>query len=288
MGADIHTLVQIKRNGNWDYIPELPKEFNERNYKTFSVLGNVRNNFENSHFPVKGLPKDLDKMKYGWQSHLAHAKENYEKEATIKVKMIDGAYLSTLDDSFKRYVEKEEFEQFKGNKGHSNDGYYIYDYEYFNGQKTAVPYKKLYSSFKEFLDEHYKDEYDTELDDYGHYDVDFSDNDLHSHSYLTLAELESFDLSDYKSFKCKLAKEFYDKFLELGGTLPKGMMVMERKNISNFVDALREAFEPTVIIKWHNDEDTPLENGILSLNEIANKYGILSKEDIRIVFAFDN
>ncbi len=119
----------------------------------------------------------------------------------------------------------------------------------------------------------------------------FECEDYHSHSYLTLEELVQKDKTDYCSVKCKIIKEFYDKFIELGGVLPVGM-VMEQEKPSGIVDALRYSLEPTVLVKWQPPkeeiQDYPIFKGIDSLKEIAKKYKITNFADIRIVFAFDN
>lgn len=115
--------------------------------------------------------------------------------------------------------------------------------------------------------------------------------DGHSHSYLSLKELIEKDKSDYFSVKCKVLKEFYDKFLELGGVIPEGMTIEEDKP-HGIIDCFRFVVEPTVLVKWKPAEESIkkylLFKGIEELKEIANKYNINDYNEIRIVFCFDN
>ena len=126
-------------------------------------------------------------------------------------------------------------------------------------------------------------------DDY--YGIDFSCEDYHSHSYLSLKELIDIDKTDYVSNKYKMDRKFYEDFIKLGGVLPKGMTI-EQYEPSDFVDIMRFAFEPTVLIKWMpSDKETkefPIFKGIEEMKKIAEKYSIEDFENIRIVFAFDN
>ena len=115
--------------------------------------------------------------------------------------------------------------------------------------------------------------------------------DGYSHSYLSLKELIEKDKSDYCSVKCKILKDFYDKFIELGGVIPEGMTIEEDKP-QGIIDCFRFAVEPTVLVKWKSAKDKirkyPLFKGIEELKAIANKYNIENYNDIRIVFCFDN
>lgn len=196
MGCDIHTITEIKRQGKWERVPEVPAEFTERCYSVFAFLANVRNSWDIDGFKPKGLPEDISGLKF--------------------------------------------------------------------------------------------DKYDDD-DDYA---IDFSaeNENFHSHSYLSLQELLSKDTSDLTMTKCKILKEFYNKFTELGGVMPDGMVVVEREQeLCSIVEIIRESIEPTVIVKWPNDNTKthPVIEGIKNLQSIADKYDV-SPENIRIVFAFDN
>lgn len=118
------------------------------------------------------------------------------------------------------------------------------------------------------------------------------DGDSHSESFLTLKELDEFDKSDYYSAKCRVVGDFYEKFKELGGVLPKGMKVEEKVISNSIFEIIGQAICPDVIVKWDVSEDvkkeTPVFEGIEALKEIAKKNNIDNFENIRIVFCFDN
>lgn len=291
MGCDIHTIVQIKRNRKWEYVPELPKVFDERNYHIFSILANVRNYWNTKGFEPKGLPLDLGGMKFGWESRKNKYKNNYENRTTRIIRLPNGETKSSIDDCFKVYVSKEEYDKFNGSKGCISGGYYIYDFESQGGRWEDVPYKEIYVTFQDYLDYFYKDEYDKDLDDYGSWAVDFSCSDYHSFSYLSLKELEDYDETDEKFIKVKVIKEFFNKFFELGGKLPQGMEI-EDFNPEDIISAIRNAIQSEVIVKWKADNvgsmETPLIEGIKELKDIGKKYEVEKSENIRIVFAFDN
>lgn len=125
-----------------------------------------------------------------------------------------------------------------------------------------------------------------EIDDW---DIDFECPDYHSHSYLTLKELQDKDKTDLQMIKCKVVKAFIDKFVECGGKIPDEIIVSEREpETFSFFEVLHEAAEPTVIVKWNtNKTEHAVFKGIKELENIADKYNV-QPDDIRIVFAFDN
>ena len=58
MGTSIFMLTEIKKDGEWERIPENPKKFELRNYSIFALFANVHNHFGYDSFAIKGLPKD--------------------------------------------------------------------------------------------------------------------------------------------------------------------------------------------------------------------------------------
>ena len=38
MGCDIHAIVEIRKNGSWEYVDDLPEAFDRRHYNLFSML----------------------------------------------------------------------------------------------------------------------------------------------------------------------------------------------------------------------------------------------------------
>ena len=294
MGCDIHLITQIKKNNKWEYVEDVPREFNQRNYFNFAVLANVRNDFGTKGFQPKGLPEDLGAKKFGWKSELEDYKKSYETNTTRMCKLPSGELIWCMDNSLKRYCDKDEYDKFKGTKGSSCGEYYVYDASVVNGVFVDVPDKERYT-FEEYLEEFHKDDFDEELQDYGCWRVDFGDcvayGDLHTPSYLTLKELEDKNYEDIFKEKAKILKAFLDKFFELGGKLPDGMEIDKDWQPSDIRDCFRQAIEPVCVVKWTKNIDKkeiPFFNGIDQLKEIAEKYNIENYNDIRIVFAFDN
>ena len=294
MGCDIHLITQIKRENKWEYIEDVPEEFNQRNYFNFAVLADVRNGFGTKGFEPKGLPEDLGGKKFGWESEFNHYKDCYEKYSTKMCRLPNGEYISDMDSKLKRYCTREEYETFKGTKGCGDGEYYVYDASVVNGEFVDVPDKELYT-FEEYLKKFHEEDFHEEVQDYGRWRVDFSecesDGYYHTPSYLTLKELEEKDYEDIFKEKAKILKAFLDKFFELGGKLPDGMEIDNDWQPTDIRDCFRQAIEPVCIVKWGknvNKDEIPFFNGIEELKEIAKKYNIDNHDNIRIVFAFDN
>ena len=294
MGCDIHLITQIKRNNKWEYVEDIPEEYDYRNYFNFSILADVRNDFGTKGFQPKGLPEDLGGKKFGWESNFEYIKNCYETNTSTRCKLPNGNYISDWDDALKRYCTKEEYEEFKGSKGCCQGEHYVYDPNVVGGELVKVPYKELYT-FEEYLKEYYSEEYDEELNDYGRWRVDFNDcveyGDLHTPSYLTLKELVEKDYDDIFYQKVKVSEVFIKAFLSFGGELPKEMKIDNDWQPSDIRDCLRQAIDPVCIVKWKDtrkEKNINFFKGIEQLKEIANKYNITNYDDIRIVFAFDN
>ena len=200
MGCDIHMITEIRKNGKWERVLEIPETLKSRNYSVFAFLADVRNSWDINGFKPKGLPEDISGL--------------------------------TFD----------------------------------------------------------KDE-DEDEEDY--YNIDFREenSDYHSHSWLTLKELQDADKSDFLYTKIKVDKEFIDKFFEFGGKMPEQMEIIDYTR-NTLVDMVYYAYQPNVIIRWKSVKESELKNisifeGIKELEEIAEKYDV-DNENIRIVFAFDN
>ena len=200
MGCDIHMITEIRKNGKWERVLEIPETLKSRNYSVFAFLADVRNSWDINGFKPKGLPEDISGL--------------------------------TFD----------------------------------------------------------KDE-DEDEEDY--YNIDFREenSDYHSHSWLTLKELQDADKSDFLYTKIKVDKEFIDKFFEFGGKMPEQMEIIDYTP-NTLVDMVYYAYQPNVIIRWKSVKESELKNisifeGIKELEEIAEKYDV-DNENIRIVFAFDN
>ena len=109
------------------------------------------------------------------------------------------------------------------------------------------------------------------------YEVDFESRDYHSHSYLTLQELdEKLRQNAPAEEPVHVPKRFLEAFYLHGGELPYGMQIM-RKN------------DTGADVIWDSGLEcyAVLCEGIDELVEIAHKYDV-SADHIRIVFAFDS
>lgn len=288
MGCDIHLITEIRKNGKWQYVEEVPTSLDCRNYATFSVLADVRNDFHHVGFQPKGLPDDLSSKCFMFVNEREHIEKSYEEGTERKIKLPDGSLIDTYDSRVKRQVNSREEADKYGGWSCSNGVYTVTDVSLVNGEYVDIPCKELYT--KEEWYAKYEDEWEERAGEYGYYRIDFDCCDYHSHSWLTLKELLDYDLTDYLTAKIKVPKVFYDKFKEFGGVLPEGMTVLEEFPPNSIVEAVRMAFQPDVIISYVDDKnknETPLVKGINELKEIAEKYSVLP-EDIRIVFAFDN
>lgn len=293
MGADIHIITQVRKDGVWNYVKELPESLNTRNYSTFGFLADVRNSFQSDGFQPKGLPSDMTEKKFDFCNYRESAKERYARQEKQMVKLPDGTYLEPKDERLKIVcATEEEAQSYEKYRIVYPDQFYAYDPKVLNGEYVNVTLNQL-MSFEDFLAEYYEDEWDEEMQEYGMWRVDFDCPDYHSPSYLSLQEFLDKDLSDYTSKKAKLPAAFYKAFKELGGVMPNGMSIIEEENRipGDLIEAFQFAFEPDIIVKWQSTAEEiaeyPIIKGIEELKAIAEKYDV-EPNDIRIVFAFDN
>ena len=320
MGCSIHLITEMYKDGKWKYIQENPETFTHRDYTLFSVLANnTRNYFATKGFRPKGLPEDISSKHFVWESDRDYALKQFETAewGILCLRTSDGDYIRTDDKSHpliekcKIEITKAEYD-FISEKIRNNDSefldrytnlyesfskeegrhYHASDASIVSGSWKKLPFKNFYINFDTFLRQYHCDDFNEEMNDIGRWDINFEDNDWFNHSWLTLKELQDFPLDDYCSEKVKVPKFFYDKFIELGGTIPEGMTInSEEREPADLFDCFQQALCPDVIASWPGDrndkERFPLLKGIDELSEIAQKYEC-SPEEIRIVFAFDN
>lgn len=303
MGCSIHTIVEIRKNGKWEFVEEVPSEFEDRNYNLFGFLANVRNSFDAQGFEVRGLPDDISAKKFKFESITPHILQRYESGTERRCKTFSGEIISVYDEKIKRFLTKEEYDNFKKSEINSerystlcqswNGGEYeysVYDADMVGGKFVDVPINELYATLEEYKKE-YEDEWNEEAQDYGEWKFDFVDKEWHSHSYLSLQELIDKDKSDYLSVKYKMSRAFYNKFIADGGKFPDTFTFREkREDCGTLMDVFAEAFDPTILCSWRDEEkekNDSLIKGIEGLKTIAEKYSISDYNDIRIVFAFD-
>lgn len=310
MGCDIHIVVEVKKNGKWEYVPEVPENFDQRNYGVFAALADVRNSFNIKGFKPKGLPEDISARKFGFKSYTENATKRFYSDDDGRIMFIaeDGT-VKDPHDIEKEHLTEEKYEELNKLMKENQEAfdrqyymlgwscsknvkdYYVYNAYLYNGHFEKTPHYKYFSTVEDFLKDYYEDDWDEEMQDYGSWDVEFDCCDYHSASYLSLKELIEKDFTDYYSNKYKMDVSFYDAFTKRGGKLPDGMRVEEFKP-QELSDIFMTAFSPVVMVVWEKDEEekqkTGLYKGIEELKEIAQKYQIDNPEDIRIVFAFDN
>lgn len=315
MGCDIHIITEIRKNGKWQWVKEIPESFDSRNYGLFSVLAGVRNSFNIKGFEAKGLPEDISAMKFDFETYTNRAKERFYDDNDGQILFVDkdGNYHEpsavekthlTKEEyealNVKQRTEVDTFDKQYNSLGYTQSGnqtpdYYVRDAYANGGRFERIPHYKYYPNIEAFLKDYYEDDWDEEMQDYGRWRVNFEycgpHGDYHTPSFLSLHELITADLKDYYSDKYKMDVAFYEAFKRMGGTLPEGMTVQEFTP-ETLQDVFQSALCPVILVVWEKDEEakkeTALYCGIEEMKEIAKKYNIDDPNDIRIVFAFDN
>lgn len=309
MGCDIHLITEIRKDGKWQFVEELPESLNGRNYSLFAFLADVRNSFNYDGFKEKGLPEDISGKKFRFISDREYYTKRYY-EGDMMFVGPDGSVAEINKCGCVAHITKEEYEALsqaqKDNREEFTKRYQylgyscsnnIYDYTVVDanikgGHFERTPYTKIYPDLDTYLKDKYADEWDEDAQDYGYWKIDFGCEDYHTPSWLTLQEMLNKDTRTYTSNRYKLDRSFYDTFVNAGGTFPDTFTVEGDTKPGDIADCFREAFAPTVIISWQKTEEEkkkqPYFQGIEELKEIAKKYDIVDYNDIRIVFAFDN
>lgn len=318
MGTNIRTIVEIRKDGKWQYVPEVLSEFNSRNYKTFSVLADgVRSSFGSIGFAPKGLPKDISAKKFNFESNRKHCRNVYETMKCVFFVSSEGEKMHPFEVREKLGIDcyvkitNEKYNLIKETMSEQNsmvaysryctpssstvDGktsFFVFDAGCTaGGCVQELVYADVYPDFEEFLKAEYSDEWDEDAQDYGEWKVDFTDEDMYSHSYISLEEFLQWDSTDYTKVKYKMDREFYEKFKAAGGVFPDIFEINDGDQpIGSIVEAYQQAFSPTVLVAWQTEpelwKETPMFKGIAELKTIAEKYKIANPADIRIVFAF--
>jgi len=289
MGCDIHMITEVRKDGKWQRISENPEKWKERNYSTFAVLADVRNDFHVKGFEPRGLPEDLSAKKFDFVSETDSIKKRYENDTLKMVMLPSGQLVGLWDSRFDRVVEsREKADEYEGGWRCEDGKYIVHDPSLLSGEIKCIPVKEL-KPYEEYI-KTYEDDWDKDANDYGYWRIDFDSPDYHSHSWLTLQELLDYDQSDYLAIKIRVPKIFFDKFKEFGGVLPEQIKVMEPTHPKSIIEAIQMGFNPEVIVKIDGEDkrnEYPIQQGINELVAISQKYEV-QPSDIRIVFAFDN
>ena len=296
MGCDIHTIVEIRKNGKWEYIPDLPVVFDSRSYGVFSILNrNVRNSYGRDGFEQKGLPNDVSGRRFRFTSYREELEKAYNHKETFVCYIggEDKKYVQAYEECLNTEIDFELYEELKSGMTHEQSlryysptqtaypqRYFVQDAQKVSGQFMEVPYRFLYSDIKEFNKAYYNYPWYDEEQDFGYYDVDF-DSDLHSHSFLSLAELKTKVITKSSDKEFLIDKEFLVYLKEeLGGDLPETMIIGDEVDGKSKVSFVIDPYE-TCCQENYNE-------GVEELCKIKEKYNIKNDEDIRIVFAFDS
>lgn len=309
MGTSIYTIVQVRKNGEWVFVPKVPDAFSDRNYSVFAVIGGERDSFGDNVFEPKGLPDDIGQMKYGFHSYASSAKERYETEKTQMCILPDGSMLLPYSTKLERKISEKEYNDLHSLMENEQDEYYaryahlvkksssgealeyaVHDAQVLGGTMKQVPLNEIFPTFEDFLSDYYEDDWDEDAQDYGEWDIDFENGEYCSCSYLTLKELEEADYHEYTANKYKMSRRFYDAFIASGGVFPDKFSFKE-SSVADIRDAFQEASMPTITVCWQMTDkeksELSLFKGIQELRNIAQEYFVENHEDIRIVFGFD-
>lgn len=296
MGCDIHLIAQVKKKDKWEYIPQTPDALMKRDYNLFTFLAGVHDNIGIiGNLKPKGIPDDLEASQYRFLDSTDLLKEKYETQTEKMAVSKDGnRCLDVYDERFKIQCKSEEeaktYKNYRIVCGEEPE-FSAYDCTKFGFEEKEVPVKE-FMPFDEFVEKFYTGEFNDEMKKYGIYgrwDVDFSCEDYHSASWLTLQELKDADKGKYYSDFLALPVYFYDAFVSNGGLFPKNMHT-ELPGADGVFSAITKNCE-CVIVHWLKTEEEKeklsLTQGIRQMEEIAGKYGV-EDNSIRIVFAFDN
>lgn len=307
MGCDIHLITEIRKDGRWKYVPEVPTSICNSGYKVYAAIAGVRDAFGNCIFEPKGLPKDISGKRFRWISHRGAYERNFREVNMVVFVKADGSATTEhpkaveIDSiTYKKVkegldaddpeIERRYHFAYWSETG-SERRYFVCDAYAEGGHYEIKKPFEFYKSLDEYMKQCYSENWDEDAQDYGHWQIDFDCQDFHTPSYISLSEFKKADYSRYTAIKYKMDKDFYDAFVAAGGTFPSKFTIVEKPAINDFAAEIREAYEPTVTIMWQPDKfdksESMLFKGIDELKEIALKYSV-EPDDIRIVFAFDN
>ena len=105
-------------------------------------------------------------------------KQTYENETTKRFVTIDGNYLYPWDNRFDVEITKDEYERLdqqnvKDLSSHYSVGikkYFKRDYSLLKGELREVPYKEIYPTFEQYMEDCEYYEFDEEMNDYGYWE----------------------------------------------------------------------------------------------------------------------
>ena len=294
MGCDIHIIVEIKKNGKCVYVEDAPAIFNSRYYGIFSMLNkNVRNYAGRQGFEGKGLPSDISGYQYGFISRRKELETAYNLRTQFCLAE-DGSRISLYDGRMRVEISEEQYyhlceemseeesqRYFLPTHSRVQNKYFVQDAQQLNAKFVYKNNSEIFSTIDEFNNAHYKIPWVEAEQDYGHYDVDFPEEGrLHNHSHLTLADLKTKVIENVADTQFIVPKDFILLLQNEMGELPETFFIEETETDNVKVSYVEDPTSTNI----QNDYN----EGVKELEEIKNKYNVVSDEDIRIVFAFDS
>lgn len=112
---------------------------------------------------------------------ISESEENrkiWENETTEKVRLLDGSLVWPWDNILYRPITKAMYEAFnqdntkrtrKSGFG-SDEQYYVEDLQSLGAEKINIPFKELYPTFKEYMEDFIQTSFDEEEQDYGYWE----------------------------------------------------------------------------------------------------------------------
>lgn len=118
---------------------------------------------------------DCPKEYLEFVSHTEIEKERYENESTDKVRLADGTLVNSWNNCLYRAITEEEYKKQDGSDVcHSIiDGKHFYgikDLESIGATYVEVPFKELYPTFEEYMEDYTGISFDEEKQDYGYWE----------------------------------------------------------------------------------------------------------------------
>ena len=294
MGCDIHAIIEIRKNGIWQYIEDLPDIFLDRNYSLFSILNeNVRNYCMRDGFPEKGLPPDISGKRFRFVSQKDSLTKAYNRKDVFCIDD-DGNIVSMFDERMRTEIDAVLYETLKNIaaekqgeryripvKDEKTQRYFVQDAQKIGAKFVEKKYSDVYETLDEFNCQHYHYQWSEEEQDFGYYEVDFTATGfLHSASYLTLTELLTKVTSPIHEKTFSINKEFLNELERQMGGLPETLTLIKETETDYEVAFMEDPYDTYVQIAYNS--------GIEEMSKIKEKYGIENDEDIRVVFAFDS
>lgn len=119
---------------------------------------------------------DCPRQYLEFHSYSKEYKEEYETGTTERVRLKDGTLVYTWSDKLYKEVSKEEYEEAKANGKKTSsfsfpETYKVrYDFDEIGAELVTLPWKEVYSTFEEYLEEWHDAKKDEETLDYGYWE----------------------------------------------------------------------------------------------------------------------